>query len=174
MKKGRHSVAAGGLGAAALALCVSGAPASAREIVPFTSEDYSAGTILIRNAERALYLVGGDGRAMRYRVAVGRPGKQWFGSAYIKGKYVKPAWTPPEEVRRDKPSLPQVIPGGSPKNPMGPRAILLDRSEIAIHGTNRPKSIGTFASYGCIRMRNEDIVDLYERVKVGGKVVVVP
>jgi lipoprotein-anchoring transpeptidase ErfK/SrfK len=158
----------------ALAGALPGSAASAREIVPFESDDYRAGTILIRNSERALYLVGGDGRAFRYRVAVGRPGKQWFGSAYIKGKYVSPAWSPPAEVRRDKPSLPDVIPGGSPRNPMGPRALLLDRDEIAIHGTNRPKSIGTFASYGCIRMRNEDIVDLYERVRVGGKVVVVP
>ncbi|GLK54998.1 L,D-transpeptidase [Methylopila capsulata] len=160
----------------AFALAVAGPPleARAREIVPFDTDAYSAGTIVVRNAERALYLVGGDGRAMRYRVAVGKPGKQWFGSAWIKGKYVQPAWSPPEEVRRDKPNLPDVIPGGSPRNPMGPRALLLDRDQYAIHGTNRPKSIGTYASYGCIRMRNEDIVDLYERVRVGGKVVVVP
>jgi lipoprotein-anchoring transpeptidase ErfK/SrfK len=159
---------------AACGLAAAGAPAGAREIVPFESTAYSAGTIVIRNAERALYLVGGDGRAMRYRVAVGKPGKQWFGAAWIKGKYVQPAWSPPEDVRRDKPSLPDVIPGGSPRNPMGPRALLLDRDQYAIHGTNRPKSIGTYASYGCIRMRNEDIIDLYERVRVGGKVIVVP
>ncbi|MGA0533753.1 L,D-transpeptidase [Hansschlegelia sp. KR7-227] len=163
-----------GWGAAALLVVAGATPASARDTVPFESASYSAGTILIRNSERALYLVTGNGKAYRYRVAVGRPGKQWFGSAYIKGKYVQPAWSPPDEVRRDKPSLPDVIPGGSPRNPMGPRAILLDRSEIAIHGTNRPKSIGAFASYGCIRMFNKDILDLYERVSVGGKVVVVP
>lgn len=155
-----------------LALAVS--PALARGTVPFTEDGYRAGTIVIRNAERTLYLVQREGRAYRYRVAVGKPDKQWFGSAYIKGKYVKPAWSPPADVRRDKPHLPNVIAGGAPSNPMGPRAILLDRSEIAIHGTNRPKSIGSFASYGCIRMMNADIIDLFERVSVGDKVVVLP
>lgn len=177
---GGSVVVARGVSAVARAVAVYGAllacaaVAEAREIVPFASDDYRAGTIVIRNAERALYLVGGDGRALRYRVAVGKPGKQWFGAAWIKGKYVQPAWSPPEEVRRDKPNLPDVIPGGSPKNPMGPRALLLDRDQYAIHGTNRPKSIGTYASYGCIRMRNEDIIDLYDRVRVGAKVVVIP
>lgn len=176
----RHGAGVGqgrrGLGRLALAavLCVAATVAEAREIVPFDGDAYRSGTIVIRNSERALYLVGGDGRAMRYKVAVGRPGKQWFGAAWIKSKHVQPAWSPPEEVRRDKPSLPDVIPGGSPRNPMGPRALLLDRDEYAIHGTNRPKSIGTYASYGCIRMMNADIVDLYDRVKVGAKVVVVP
>ena len=130
------------------------------------------GTIVIRTAERQLYLVEGGGTALRYRVAVGRPGKQWLGEARIDGKYVRPAWSPPAEVKRDNPRLPDVIAGGSPGNPMGMRALTLDRDEYAIHGTNRPGSIGTFASYGCIRMLNEDIVDLYERVGVGTRVVV--
>jgi lipoprotein-anchoring transpeptidase ErfK/SrfK len=148
--------------------------AEARRTVPFTAEGFRPGSIVIRDRERALYFLAGNGRAYRYPVAVGRRGKQWYGSAYVKGKYVNPAWSPPADVRRDKPNLPAVIPGGSPRNPMGPRAIMLDREEIAIHGTNRPGSIGTFASYGCIRMRNADILDLYERVGVGTQVTVTP
>ncbi len=114
----------------------------------------------------------GDGTAIRYPVAVGKPGKQWFGATRIDGKYVNPAWSPPAVVRRDNPSLPHVIPGGSPGNPMGVRALTLSGDEYAIHGTNRPDSIGTSASYGCIRMHNRDIVDLYDRVTVGTQVVV--
>jgi lipoprotein-anchoring transpeptidase ErfK/SrfK len=144
--------------------------AEAREIVPF-GEAIAPGTILIRTAERRLYFVRGDGTAFRYRIAVGKPSKQWFGEARIDGKYVKPAWAPPAEVKRDNPRLPDVIPGGAPNNPMGVRALTLDRDEIAIHGTNRPKSIGTFASYGCIRMLNEDILDLYDQVSVGTPVL---
>jgi lipoprotein-anchoring transpeptidase ErfK/SrfK len=153
------------------AACLWAANASAREIVPFQA-GVTPGTVVIRTGERQLYYVRGDGTALRYRVAVGRPGKQWFGEARVDGKYVKPAWSPPAEVKRDNPRLPDVIPGGAPNNPMGVRALTLDRDEYAIHGTNRPDSIGTYASYGCIRMRNEDIVDLYEQVSVGTRVVV--
>ena len=148
-----------------------GGTARAREVVAFGA-GVAPGTILIRTAERKLYYVRGDGTAVRYRVAVGRPGKQWFGEAHIDGKYVRPAWAPPLEVKHDNPRLPDVIPGGAPNNPMGARALTLDRDEYAIHGTNRPSSIGTFASYGCIRMMNDDIVDLYDRVDVGTRVVV--
>lgn len=150
------------------------ASAAAREPVRIEDGGYRAGTILISNRQRKLYLLLGSGEAYRYPVAVGKPGKQWLGGARIKGKYVEPSWSPPAEVKRDKPFLPNLIAGGSPKNPMGPRALLLDRDQYAIHGTNRPSSIGTYASYGCIRMRNEDIVDLFERVSVGAQVVVVP
>jgi lipoprotein-anchoring transpeptidase ErfK/SrfK len=147
--------------------------ASAREVVPFEGRA-SPGTIVIKTGERKLYYVRGDGTALRYRVAVGKPGKQWFGEAQIDGKYVRPAWSPPAEVKRDNPRLPDVIPGGAPNNPMGARALTLSLDEYAIHGTNRPSSIGTYASYGCIRMLNEDIVDLYDQVSVGTRVVVVP
>lgn len=147
--------------------------AQAREVVSFDARDVRPGTIVIKTSERRLYLVGHDGSAIQYPVAVGKPGKQWEGWARIDGKHVEPAWSPPEEVRRDNPRLPDVIPGGSPRNPMGMRALTLDRDEIAIHGTNRPDSIGTFASYGCIRMHNRDIVDLYDRVRVGTPVLVV-
>ncbi|MGO4388315.1 L,D-transpeptidase [Microvirga sp. 2YAF29] len=154
---------------AAFILAASGA--SAREIVPFETR-VSPGTIVIKTGERQLYYVRGDGTATRYRVAVGKPGKQWFGEAQIDGKYVRPAWAPPAEVKRDNPRLPNVIPGGAPNNPMGARALTLNLDEYAIHGTNRPGSIGTYASYGCIRMLNEDIVDLYDQVSVGTRVVV--
>lgn len=157
----------------AASLAFSVGEAAARAQVPFKTDQW-AGTIVISHKERALYLVQRGGMAYRYRVALGKAGKNWFGTAYVRGKYVQPAWSPPADVLRDKPFLPSVIPGGSPKNPMGPRAILLDRDEIAIHGTNRPKSIGTYASYGCIRMMNADVIDLFERVSRGTKVIVVP
>jgi len=105
-------------------------------------------------------------------VAVGKAGKTWTGVAHIQGKFLKPAWSPPEEIRRDKPNLPDVIPGGTPENPMGVAAMTLNPGEYAIHGTNAPNSIGHFASYGCIRMHNSDIMDLYQRVDVGTPVVV--
>ena len=147
------------------------APASARGVVRYNSE-VQPGTIVVKTAERKLYLVLGDGTAIRYAVAVGRPGKQWQGQARVSGKYVQPAWTPPAEVKADNPALPEVIPGGAPNNPMGVAAMTLSGGEYAIHGTNRPESIGKFASYGCIRMLNQDVTDLFERVAVGTQVVV--
>lgn len=149
--------------------------ASARQVVSFQA-DYPAGTIVISQRERRLYLTLGDGRAIRYPVAVGKTGKAWSGWARVDGKHVNPAWSPPPVVRRDNPNLPELIPGGSPSNPMGPRALTLDRQEIAIHGTTETmrRSIGSAASYGCIRMFNEDIVDLFDRVQVGTAVVAIP
>jgi len=134
--------------------------------------DYSPGTIVVRTNERRLYLVLEQGRAMRYPVGVGKSGKQWAGTTRIDGKYLNPAWSPPQEVRRDKPSIPDVIPGGSPRNPMGVAAMTLAGGEYAIHGTNVPGSVGGFVSYGCIRMLNTDISDLFQRVSVGTTVVV--
>lgn len=159
------------LAAIVLALTMMPTAAKARQMTTF--ENYPAGTIVIKSGQRKLYLSLGDGSAIQYPVAVGKNGKRWAGLAHIDGKYVRPAWAPPEEVRRDHPEL-GLIQGGAPNNPMGERALTLDRSEIAIHGTNRPESIGTFASYGCIRMFNADIIDLFERVKVGTQVVVLP
>jgi lipoprotein-anchoring transpeptidase ErfK/SrfK len=149
--------------------------ASARQVVAFPAE-YPPGTIVISQRQRRLYLTLGDGRAIRYSVAVGKAGKAWSGWARVDGKHINPAWSPPRVVKRDNPHLPDLIPGGSPSNPMGPRALTLDRSEIAIHGTTQAmrRSIGTAASYGCIRMLNEDIVDLFDRVRVGTAVVSIP
>ena len=154
------------------ALAASPSSALAREVVAFAGSNYSAGTIVVKTGERRLYYVLGDGHAFRYPVGVGKAGKAWSGTARIDGKYIKPAWSPPAEVRRDKPSLPNVIPGGSPRNPMGAAAMTLSGGEYAIHGTNMPSSIGGFVSYGCIRMYNEDVLDLYGRVGVGTTVVV--
>jgi lipoprotein-anchoring transpeptidase ErfK/SrfK len=134
--------------------------------------DYSPGTIVIKTQERRLYYVAGDGQVLRYPVGVGRRDKQWSGRSVISGKYVKPAWSPPEEIRHDKPGLPNVIPSGAPNNPMGAAAMTIAGGEYAIHGTNQPGSIGGFVSYGCIRMRNADILDLFDRVSVGTPVVV--
>jgi lipoprotein-anchoring transpeptidase ErfK/SrfK len=145
-------------------------PVAARDIVAFDA--VAAGTIVVRTGERRLYYVLGDGRAIRYPVGVGKAGKQWSGQTYVDGKYLRPAWSPPAEIRRDKPFLPAVIAGGAASNPMGAAAMTLNGGEYAIHGTNRPGSIGGFVSYGCIRMFNDDIVDLYGRVGIGTAVVV--
>ena len=141
------------------------------DVVDFRG-DYSPGTIVVKTNERRLYLVVDDGHAVRYPVGVGRAGKRWAGVTRIDGKYRNPAWSPPSEVKRDKPSMPDVIPGGSPHNPMGVAAMTLAGGEYAIHGTNAPGSIGGFVSYGCIRMLNSDISDLFQRVSVGTTVVV--
>ncbi len=145
--------------------------AQAREIVGF-SGSYSSGTVVVKTSERSLYYVLGNGKAVRYPVGVGRAGKQWTGTAMIDGKYLRPAWSPPADVKRDKPFLPNLIAGGSSKNPMGAAALTLSRGQYAIHGTNNPGSIGGFVSYGCIRMYNADILDLYNRVGFGTTVIV--
>jgi lipoprotein-anchoring transpeptidase ErfK/SrfK len=148
-------------------------PAAARDVVAFGDNGYSAGTIVIRTSERRLYYVMGDGRAVRYPVGVGRAGKAWSGRVQIEGKYIRPAWSPPADVKRDKPQLPNLIPGGSPRNPMGAAALTLSGGgQYAIHGTNVPGTVGGFVSYGCFRMYNQDVLDLYSRVSVGTSVVV--
>ena len=156
------------IGAGAL---LSGVAEARPNVVGFHG-DYSPGTIVVKTNERRLYLVVEQGKAVAYPVGVGRAGKQWAGTTRIDGKYTNPAWSPPAEVKRDKPSMPSVIPGGSPHNPMGVAAMTLAGGEYAIHGTNMPGSVGGFVSYGCIRMLNADISDLYQRVSVGTKVVV--
>jgi lipoprotein-anchoring transpeptidase ErfK/SrfK len=142
----------------------------ARETVKF--DEYSAGTVVIKTKERRLYYVLGGGRAVRYPVGVGRAGKAWSGSSFISRKVLRPDWAPPSEVKRDKPRMPNLIRGGTPGNPMGAAAMTLGVSEYAIHGTNAPGSVGGFVSYGCIRMYNQDVLDLFERVYVGTPVVV--
>ena len=145
--------------------------ALARDVVAF-SAGAAPGTIIVKTSERRLYFVIGDGIALRYPIAVGRAARQWFGQVSITGKHLQPAWSPPEDLRRENPDVPDVIPGGAPNNPMGVAALTLSGGDYAIHGTNRPGSIGTFASYGCIRMYNEDIAHLFTRVNVGTPVVV--
>jgi lipoprotein-anchoring transpeptidase ErfK/SrfK len=147
-------------------------PAAARgELVAFKG-NYAAGTIIVVQHERRLYLVTGSGQALRYPVGVGMAGMRWTGTARIDGKYIKPDWAPPPDIARANPRLPKLIPGGSPHNPMGVAAMTLSGGEYAIHGTNAPGSVGHYSSHGCIRMYNADITDLYGRVGVGATVVV--
>jgi lipoprotein-anchoring transpeptidase ErfK/SrfK len=147
-------------------------PAFARGEVVAYRADVPSGTIVVSTNERRLYLVLGQGRAMVYPVGVGRAGRQWAGRSMIDSKRIQPAWGPPADIKREHPEIPDVIPGGSPKNPMGAAALTLSGGQYAIHGTNNPGSIGGFVSYGCIRMYNQDITDLYGRVGVGTPVIV--
>ena len=166
--------AAAGLFGALLALPK---PAAAAErVVPYAQTDeLRPGTIVISARQRVLYLVLDNATAIRYPIAVPKNGKEWSGHAYVNGKYSNPDWAPPAIVKRDHPELPDLIKGGAPNNPMGVAALTLDRDQIAIHGTTKSmrRSIGTAASYGCIRMYNEDVADLYSRVGVGTPVVMV-
>ena len=131
----------------------------------------SAGTIVIDTPNKFLYLVQGNGRALRYGVGVGRPGFAWAGVKTISAKREWPDWTPPAEMLARRPDLPRHMEGG-PENPLGARAMYLGSSLYRIHGSNEPWTIGTNVSSGCIRMRNQDVIDLYGRVPVGTKVVV--
>src|SRR3984893_9421315 len=160
---------------AGLAVWVAAGEARAREYVAF-SPAYPAGTIIIKQSERRLYFTTGAGTAVRYPIAIGRAGKAWQGETFVQGKFVSPAWSAPWVVLRDHPALSRVIPGGSPRNPMGAARIALILSAVAIHGTSASmrRSVGTAASYGCIRMYNEDVVDLFHRVEVGTPVVAIP
>jgi len=145
----------------------------AHQAVNFTG--YSAGTVVIKTGQRRLYFMLTDNTAMQYPVGVGRRGMAWSGTAYIDGKYLKPAWSPPDTIKRENPRIPNVIPSGSPSNPMGAAALTLSGgNQYAIHGTNAPGSVGGFVSHGCIRMYNSDVLDLYGRVGLGTKVVVLP
>jgi lipoprotein-anchoring transpeptidase ErfK/SrfK len=162
-------------GLCVLLLVTPAGPAEAGRLVVFPS-DYPTGSILISQTARKLYLIVDAHTAIAYPVAIAKRGKEWSGAARVQGQYVEPAWSPPDSVRRDYPELPDVIAGGSPHNPMGARAIVLDRAEIAIHGTTRAMraSIGKAASYGCIRMLNEYVIDLFDRVSVGAQVMMTP
>ena len=150
--------------------------AAAERVVPFAQAgDLRPGTLVISARQRALYYVLDNTRAIRYPIAVPKRGKEWSGVAYVDGKHLRPDWAPPAVVKRDHPELPNLIPGGAPNNPMGVAALTLNRDQIAIHGTTQSmrRSIGSAASYGCIRMYNEDVADLYNRVSVGTQVVMV-
>ena len=154
-----------------VAIAGSAPRADARETVQFNSQ-YPRGSIVVITHERRLYFVLGNGQAIRYPVGVGKAGMAWQGRAYVARKLVRPSWGPPEDIWRANPNLPAVIPGGAPNNPMGEAVLGLDRGNYAIHGTNNPSSIGHYVSHGCIRMYNQDIVDLYGRVPVGTAVYV--
>lgn len=138
------------------------------ENVPFARQEFPVGSIIIVNKERKLYLVMPDGMARRYPVAIGIPDEQWVGRETISDKREDPKWIEPDEDGEG-----DVIEGGDQKNPLGKRAIYLGRTLWRIHGTIAPWSIGKAASNGCIRMHNDDVIDLYDRIDIGTEVFVV-
>jgi lipoprotein-anchoring transpeptidase ErfK/SrfK len=133
---------------------------------------YAPGTIVIDTAARRLYLVQGNGSALRYGIGVGRVGFQWKGTHKITAKKEYPDWTPPAEMIARQRDVPRHMKGGDPDNPLGSRAMYLGSTLYRIHGSNDPDSVGEAESSGCFRMRNEDVADLYKRVPVGTTVVV--
>jgi lipoprotein-anchoring transpeptidase ErfK/SrfK len=142
----------------------------AREVVPF-QRSHAPGTIVVDTTERYLYLVQGGGTAVRYSIGVARAGFEWRGSMPVTRKAQWPDWRPPPAMLQRQPSLPRFVPGG-PENPLGARALYLGDTLYRIHGTNEEHTIGEPVSSGCIRMLNDDVIDLYERVRVGAQVVV--
>jgi lipoprotein-anchoring transpeptidase ErfK/SrfK len=148
------------------------APQFRRTLVDYHSME-PAGTILVDTPNTYLYLVLGDGKALRYGVGVGREGFTWSGAERVTKMAQWPDWNPPEEMIVRQPYLPRFMAGGE-TNPLGARALYLGKTAYRIHGTNQPSTIGTFVSSGCIRLTNEDVTDLYTRVKVGTRVVVLP
>jgi lipoprotein-anchoring transpeptidase ErfK/SrfK len=143
--------------------------------VPRTTVSFAGnhrpGTIVINTSERRLYYVLGDGRAIRYGIGVGRPGFTWAGVKNVSAKKEWPDWTPPAAMLRRRPDLPRHMKGG-PENPLGARAMYLGSSLYRIHGSNEPETIGQAVSSGCFRMTNDDVIDLYERTRVGATVII--
>jgi lipoprotein-anchoring transpeptidase ErfK/SrfK len=146
-------------------------PKYEKQLVDYGGKE-GPGTIVVDTPNKFLYLVGGNGKALRYGIGVGRPGFTWSGMKTISAKREWPDWTPPAEMLVRRPDLPRHMEGG-PENPLGARAMYLGSSLYRIHGSNEPWTIGTNVSSGCIRMRNEDVIDLYGRVNVGTRVVVI-
>jgi lipoprotein-anchoring transpeptidase ErfK/SrfK len=141
-----------------------------REVVAYETK-FKPGTIIVETSERRLYLVLADGKAMKYGIGVGRDGFRWTGQHRITRTAEWPGWTPPAQMRKRVPDLPAYMPGG-PNNPLGARALYIGSTLYRIHGTSEPWTIGQAVSSGCIRLTNEDVIDLYDRVKVGALVVV--
>ena len=142
----------------------------ARQLVFFRSNE-APGTLVISTADRFIYLVLGNSRALRYGIGVGREGFQWSGLVKVTRKAEWPDWTPPPEMIERQPYLPRFMAGG-PGNPMGARAMYLGSTVYRIHGTNQPETIGQAVSSGCFRLANGDVIDLYSRVDVGAKVII--
>lgn len=149
---------------------VGGSSPIPRQTVSF-SGNYAPGTIVINTAERRLYLVQGNGQALRYGIGVGRDGFRWGGTHRISAKKEWPSWTPPSQMLARRPDLPRHMAGGI-DNPLGARAMYLGSTLYRIHGSNEPETIGQAVSSGCFRMTNDDVTDLYGRVAVGTTVVV--
>ena len=146
-------------------------PKFEKQLVDYSGKE-RPGTIIVDTPNKFLFLVQGDGKALRYGIGVGKPGFTWSGIKTVSAKKEWPDWTPPAEMLVRRPDLPRHMEGG-PQNPLGARAMYLGSSLYRIHGSNEPWTIGTNVSSGCIRMRNEDVIDLYGRVNVGARVVVI-
>jgi lipoprotein-anchoring transpeptidase ErfK/SrfK len=146
-------------------------PKFEKQVVDYHGKE-GAGTIVVDTPNKFLFLVQENGKALRYGIGVGRPGFTWSGVKQISAKKEWPAWTPPPEMLVRRPDLPRHMEGG-PQNPLGARAMYLGSTMYRIHGSNEPWTIGTNVSSGCIRMRNEDVIDLYGRVNVGARVIVI-
>jgi lipoprotein-anchoring transpeptidase ErfK/SrfK len=146
------------------------ASAVPREVVSFDGR-YAPGTIVVSTSQRRLWYVLGSGQAVQYGIGVGRPGFTWSGTHSITMKREWPDWRPPSAMLKRRPDLPRYMKGG-PDNPLGARAMYIGSTIYRIHGSNEPETIGEAVSSGCIRMTNEDVVDLYSRAKVGARVVV--
>ncbi|RDJ27819.1 L,D-transpeptidase [Bosea caraganae] len=142
----------------------------AKQMVLFRSSE-APGTVIIQSSERFLYVVQGNNRALRYGIGVGREGFQWSGLVKVSRKSEWPDWRPPPEMIARQPYLPRFMAGG-PGNPMGARALYLGSTVFRVHGTNQPETIGQAISSGCFRLANGDIIDLFERVPVGTKVII--
>lgn len=140
------------------------------QVVPYQTSERQ-GTVVVQSSNHHLYLVLGDGWALRYGIGTARSGFEWSATHKITAKREWPSWTPPAEMRQRQPELPRFMEGG-PNNPMGARGLYLGNTLYRIHGTNQPWSIGGNVSSGCIRMTNQDVMDLYQRVRIGTKVVV--
>ncbi len=146
-------------------------PRFAKQVVSYSGKE-RPGTIIVDTPQRFLFLVQENGTALRYGIGVGRPGFTWAGVKTVTRKAEWPDWVPPKEMLARRPDLPHYMAGG-PDNPLGARALYLGSSLYRIHGSNEPWTIGQAVSSGCIRMRNEDVTDLYERVRVGTRVIVI-
>jgi hypothetical protein len=144
---------------------------SGGQTVAFSTK-VKAGQIIVSFGDRQLYYVIGNGQAIAYPIAIPREQSRWAGSTYVAMKRINPPWTPTPEMRRENPDLPAFVPGGHPLNPLGVRALYLGTSMYRIHGTDAPWTIGEAVSKGCIRMYNEDVLDLYSRARVGTRVLV--
>lgn len=150
---------------------LSGFGQGGREVVEFPGS-YPHGTIIVSFGDRRLYFVNGRNSAISYPIAIPKSEARWSGVTAISNKQVNPTWTPTAQMRHENPRLPAYVPGGHPRNPLGVRALYLGSTTYRIHGTDAPWLIGHEVSHGCIRMYNEDVIDLYPRARIGARVIV--
>jgi lipoprotein-anchoring transpeptidase ErfK/SrfK len=150
---------------------LSGFDSGGRKVVRFPG-NFSRGTIVVSFGDRRLYFINGRHSAISYPIAIPKSEARWSGVTSISHKSVNPSWTPTAQMRQENPRLPAFVPGGHPRNPLGVRALYLGSTTYRIHGTDAPWLIGHEVSHGCIRMYNEDVIDLYPRAQIGAKVIV--